>query len=193
MVDKAGLSNLPYIANKPITSDTSGAQNDTDTPITQGQVNIKVQTETIDVATAIQQIQSNSTSADGAFVYFTGMVRDFVDGSGTSQASSSLYLEYYPGMCEREIKKICLAAKHKWQVNNIDVIHRVGDLKVGEPIVFIGISSTHRNNAFKACEYIIDTLKTQAPFWKQEKLADGSKFWVVQSDYDANKADQWKL
>lgn len=152
---------------------------------------IKVQFETIDCNSLISDLHSKNAKDAGAFVYFTGMVRDFIGADGTKQAAKSLRLEYYPGMCEKEIAKICDQAKSKWDVHDIIVIHRVGDLLVGEPIVFIGIASTHRLNAFRACEFIIDNLKTKAPFWKQEQLLNGKKFWVEQQLSDYQKTETW--
>lgn len=155
-------------------------------------ISVTVQTETIDSTQLIDDLQTKNASQAGAFVYFVGMVRDFVGPDGSTKPAKSLYLEYYPGMCEKEIQKICQHAKQRWDIHEITVIHRVGDLLVGEPIVFIGVASTHRLNSFRACEYIIDALKTKAPFWKQEKLADGSKFWVSQQEADALKTKSWQ-
>lgn len=158
----------------------------------QKNIKVAVQTQTIDWHKLINELQNDNTSRAGAFVYFVGMVRDFVDTNGTAYTAKSLYLEYYPGMCEKEIYKICAQAQQRWNVHDIVVIHRVGELQIGEPIVFIGVASTHRTGSFNACEYIIDALKTRAPFWKQERLADGNKFWVKQQKSDEEKTLAWQ-
>lgn len=155
-------------------------------------INVSVQTQAIDSQQLISNLQINNVNQSGAFVYFIGMVRDFVDNTGNRHATKSLRLEYYPGMCEKQIYKICEQAQQRWDIHDIVVVHRVGDLLVGESIVFIGVASTHRAHSFQACEYIIDALKTRAPFWKQEKLANGDKFWVKQQKSDELKTLDWQ-
>lgn len=157
----------------------------------QQDIEITIQTQAFDANQLINQLQQDSISQAGAYVYFVGMVRDYVAADASKHRTKSLYLEHYPGMCEREIQNICNYAQSKWQVYGIRVVHRVGELGLGEPIVFIGVASTHRTNAFRACEYVIDALKTRAPFWKRESLRTGEQFWVEQTNQDRAKTAQW--
>lgn len=133
------------------------------------------------------QAELRGRHAAGAIVTFTGYVRDYAQDAATR----SLFLEHYPGMCEREVEDICAAAGARWQVLESLVVHRVGELRHKEQIVFVAVASAHRGDAFRACEYIIDALKTRAPFWKRENLAAGSSFWVSQHQADADKTAQW--
>ncbi|WP_417276234.1 molybdenum cofactor biosynthesis protein MoaE [Castellaniella sp.] len=148
---------------------------------------VVVQTERFDTAALIDQLQKRAAGQAGAYVYFLGTVRDYSPDS----PSESLFLEHYPGMCEREVQALCERAQARWDILDTHVVHRVGELPVGDPIVFVGVSSTHRSEAFRACEYIIDTLKTRAPFWKRETLASGRAFWVQQQEADALKTESW--
>ncbi|MDY0309880.1 MAG: molybdenum cofactor biosynthesis protein MoaE [Castellaniella sp.] len=148
---------------------------------------IRIQTERFEAAELAKQLQDRAGSRAGALVHFLGMVRDYSPDAG----SHSLFLEHYPGMCEREIQALCDHAKQRWDVLDTLVVHRVGELPLGDPIVFVGVAATHRGQAFQACEYIIDALKTRAPFWKRETLADGRAFWVEQRAADAAKTAQW--
>ncbi|MBV2182180.1 MAG: molybdenum cofactor biosynthesis protein MoaE [Castellaniella sp.] len=149
---------------------------------------VLIQTERFDVAALIAQLQARTAGQAGALVHFLGTVRDYSPQAG----SHSLFLEHYPGMCEREIESLCERARQRWDILDTLVVHRVGELPLGDPIVFVGVASAHRGDAFRACEYIIDTLKTRAPFWKRETLADGHAFWVQQRDTDALKTAQWE-
>lgn len=124
---------------------------------------------------------------DGACVMFCGLVRDIARyGAGTE-----LSLEHYPGMTEAAIEAIVEQAAARWSVNRVRVIHRVGRLKAGEQIVFVGVCSAHRGDAFAACEFIMDFLKTQAPIWKKE-TADGTSAWVEQRSSDRDAASRWQ-
>ena len=120
----------------------------------------------------------------GAIVTFTGLVRDINQG----QQISDLSLEHYPGMTEKCLVDIVEQAKQRWNIIASTVIHRVGQLAISDQIVYVGIASQHRGDAFAACEYIMDYLKTQAPFWKKETMADGETKWV-----DARESDQQSL
>ncbi|MGA0582484.1 MAG: molybdenum cofactor biosynthesis protein MoaE [Castellaniella sp.] len=148
---------------------------------------IRIQTEPFDVAELAGQLQARANGRAGALVHFLGMVRDYSPDAG----SRSLFLEHYPGMCEREIQALCDHATQRWDILDTLVVHRVGELPLGDPIVFVGVAAAHRGQAFQACEYIIDALKTRAPFWKRETLADGRAFWVEQRAADAEKTAQW--
>lgn len=146
-----------------------------------------IQTERFDAGALAAQLQAATRGQAGACVHFLGTVRDYQPDA----SSRSLFLEHYPGMCEREIQALCDEAQRRWDILDTLVVHRVGELPLGEPIVFVGVASTHRGTAFRACEYIIDALKTRAPFWKRETLADGQRFWVQQQHADALKTAQW--
>ena len=149
---------------------------------------IVIQTQSFDVGALAAQLQAQTSGAAGAYVYFVGTVRDYSPDS----RSRSLFLEHYPGMCERQIQTLCDQARQRWGILDTLVVHRVGELPLGDPIVFVGAASAHRSQAFRACEFIIDALKTRAPFWKRETLADGQAFWVKQQAADAHKAAQWE-
>lgn len=115
----------------------------------------------------------------GAIVTFTGLVRDFGDRKGVT----GLFLEHYPGMTEQAIQALIDQAHQRWQIQRTRVIHRVGNLDLGERIVFVGVASAHRKDAFAACEYLIDALKASVPLWKKERSTDGDH-WVEQKASD---------
>ncbi|MBB5320887.1 molybdenum cofactor biosynthesis protein MoaE [Marinobacter oulmenensis] len=115
----------------------------------------------------------------GAIVTFTGLVRDFGDRQGVT----GLFLEHYPGMTEQAIQALIDQAHQRWQIQRTRVIHRVGNLDLGERIVFVGVASAHRKDAFAACEYLIDALKASVPLWKKERGTDGDH-WVEQKASD---------
>ncbi len=125
--------------------------------------------------------------AIGAIVTFVGLMRDFNEGDSVS----SLYLEHYAGMTEKVLQDICQQARERWQLQQIRIIHRVGALEPSDQIVFVGVSSRHRGDAFGACEFIMDFLKTQAPFWKREDTAQGSR-WVEARQSDDEASRRWQ-
>lgn len=125
-------------------------------------------------------------NADGAVVTFVGKVRDFNDGANVTD----LTLEHYPGMTEAVLEQIEAQARARWSLNYVTIIHRVGTMTLGEQIVFIGVSSAHRKDAFAACEFLIDFLKTKAPFWKLEAGSQGAH-WVDAKDSDQQAAQMW--
>jgi len=149
---------------------------------------VLVQPQDFDAAALTAQLRAATAGQAGALVSFTGYVRDYA----TDRSTSSLYLEHYPGMCEREIAAICAEARARWPVAATLVAHRHGELQLAEQIVYVGVASAHRGLAFRACEYIIDALKTRAPFWKRETLSSGERFWVEQREADADKTRQWR-
>ncbi|MCG9698062.1 molybdopterin synthase catalytic subunit MoaE [Shewanella sp. Isolate11] len=126
-------------------------------------------------------------NSDGAVVTFVGKVRDFNDGS----VVTDLTLEHYPGMTEAVLQQIAQQARERWPLNEVTIIHRVGTMSLGEQIVFIGVTSAHRKAAFAACEFLIDFLKTKAPFWKLE-AGDKGKNWVEAKDADEQAAKMWQ-
>jgi len=148
---------------------------------------ITVQEHDFDAGQLIAELYNTHAGQTGAVLSFIGYVRDY----DTSSETQSLVLEHYPGMCEREIQEICEHAASRWDIQAYRVVHRVGSLNRNEQIVFVGVSSAHRGEAFKAGEYIIDALKTRAPFWKREVLSDGQQFWVQQREEDAEKTASW--
>jgi len=146
-----------------------------------------VQEADFDAAALTARMRGQSAGQAGALVTFTGYVRDYSENRPTRD----LFLDHYPGMCEREIEAICSAARRRWDILRELVVHRVGELRHGDQIVFVAVASAHRSAAFDACEYIIDALKTRAPFWKRETLADGESFWVGQRETDLHKTSSW--
>jgi molybdopterin synthase catalytic subunit len=139
---------------------------------------ISVQQEDFEIGFEIKNI-SKSKSV-GAVASFIGLVRDV-----------AMTLEHYPGMTERAIEKIVDEAKSRWQVMDCTVIHRYGALKPNDQIVLVAVASAHRGDAFEACEFIMDYLKTQAPFWKKEQTAEGAR-WVEAKAADDKAAERWK-
>lgn len=147
---------------------------------------VVVQTETFDPGAMLNALHAERLGV-GAVVGFVGYVRDFNDG----QDVAGMLLEHYPGMTEKALEKIIEEARERWSLLQADVLHRVGRLEPGEPIVFVGVASAHRQAAFEACHFIIDYLKTRAPFWKQEQTPDGPR-WVDARDSDSTAADRWR-
>jgi molybdopterin synthase catalytic subunit len=140
-----------------------------------------------DSATLLESLRGRNVGVAGAVVTFTGYVRDF----SSDDQTQTLYLEHYPGMCERELAEIGDESLRRWHVSDYVIAHRYGELPKGAQIVFVAIAGVHRGDAFRACEFIIDALKTRAPFWKRETLADGRQFWVGQREGDHDRAHRW--
>lgn len=115
----------------------------------------------------------NTAGKFGASAIFVGTMRDFNEG----ETVRGMLLEHYPGMTERHLEGICEQAAKKWQLVDTLVIHRVGELRPGDPIVLVAVWSAHRKDAFEACRHIMEELKSQAPFWKKELLDTGTR-WV---------------
>lgn len=147
---------------------------------------VVVQTETFDPGAMLNALHAERLGV-GAVVGFVGYVRDFNDG----QDVVGMLLEHYPGMTEKALEKIVEEARERWPLLQADVLHRVGRLEPGEPIVFVGVASAHRQAAFEACHFIIDYLKTRAPFWKQEQTPEGPR-WVDARDSNTAAADRWR-
>jgi molybdopterin synthase catalytic subunit len=148
---------------------------------------VVVQEADFDASALLAGLRARAGAAAGAIVTFTGYVRDF----STDEATQTLFLEHYPGMCERELEEIGQQALSRWQVVDFVIAHRVGALPRNAQIVFVGAASAHRGDAFRACEYMIDALKTRAPFWKRETLASGRSFWVEQRQTDDDRTRSW--
>ena len=133
-----------------------------------------------------EQDQLSSNTGTGALVTFTGLVRDENLGDDVG----GLYLEHYPGMTEKALQEIIDAAAKRWPLQAIKVIHRVGQLHPGDRIVFVGVASAHRKAAFEICEFVMDYLKTRAPFWKKETTPEGDR-WVDARESDEEAAKRW--
>jgi molybdopterin synthase catalytic subunit len=123
----------------------------------------------------------------GALASFVGLVRDINDGAGVSEMT----LEHYPGMTEKALEAIVAEAKARWDIYGVRVIHRVGPLKPCDQIVLVAVTSAHRGEAFAACEFIMDYLKTRAPFWKRETTPEGGR-WVDARETDDSAAARWQ-
>lgn len=123
----------------------------------------------------------------GAVVAFIGLVRDLNAGTAVSE----LTLEHYPAMTQKALEAIVQQAQQRWDIDEVALIHRVGRLLPSDQIVLVAVAGAHRGPAFQACEFIMDYLKTQAPFWKKEQTAAGTH-WVEARDSDAAAAQRWK-
>jgi molybdopterin synthase catalytic subunit len=123
----------------------------------------------------------------GALASFVGLVRDINDGAGVSE----MPLAHYPGMTEKALEAIVAEAQGRWDIYGALVIHRVGPLKPCDQIVLVAVTSAHRGEAFAACEFIMDYLKTRAPFWKKEQTRDGAR-WVDARETDDSAAARWQ-
>ncbi|MEI6897340.1 MAG: molybdopterin synthase catalytic subunit MoaE [Psychromonas sp.] len=147
---------------------------------------INVQSEDFNQQTEYERLRK--TSDTGAIVTFTGLVRDINHG----EKISALTLEHYPAMTEKSLFNIVERAKTRWDIINVTVIHRVGELQLLDQIVFVGIASLHRGDAFAACEFIMDHLKTEAPFWKKETNSEGQSYWVDARVSDQSALNKWQ-
>jgi len=149
-------------------------------------VKISIQQEDFDIGHESDLMRQACPQA-GAIVTFSGLVRDL---EGDKQVQS-LVLEHYPGMTETSLEKIVQEASERWPVIDTTVIHRVGELKAAEQIVFVAVASLHRQAAFSACEFIMDYLKTRAPFWKKCRDENGEN-WVEAKDSDEQASLRWQ-
>ncbi len=146
---------------------------------------VRVQTQDFDAGLEISQLR-NARKDTGAVVSFIGQVRDVNEGDAVSQ----LTLEHYPGMTEKALEAIVSQAKSRWDIFDAIVIHRVGTLQPTDQIVLVAVSGAHRGEAFKACEFIMDYLKTEAPFWKKEVTKTGER-WVEEKLTDDIARERW--
>jgi len=149
-------------------------------------IKIKIQNEDFDLSEETKLLYQNNT---GAVVNFVGIVRGYDEKS--NQIINSITLEHYPGMTETEIEKIIIESFDRWELTGVTVIHRIGNLKPFDQIVFVGVSSKHRQNAFDGCNFIMDWLKTKAPFWKFEEY-NSQKNWVSFNESDNQALEKWK-
>ncbi|MFO7908542.1 molybdopterin synthase catalytic subunit MoaE [Vreelandella aquamarina] len=149
-------------------------------------IDVCIQTQAFDMAYAYKDLLENRSDV-GAVVSFTGLVRDFNE----SPDVTGLTLEHYPGMTERTLEDIGKQAWHRWSLQGVRIIHRIGYMAPGDPIVRVSVASAHRRDAFEACDFIMDFLKTRAPFWKKEHARDGD-YWVKERESDQQDATRWQ-
>jgi molybdopterin synthase catalytic subunit len=148
-------------------------------------IDIRVQSEPFDLIHEQQTLWRGQPEA-GALVSFVGLMRDINEGSRVR----SMTLEHYPGMTEKALQSIAKEAAERWRLLAIRIIHRVGDLAPQDPIVLVAVTASHRGEAFRACEFLIDYLKIRAPFWKKETTDEGER-WVEARAGDDAAAESW--
>ncbi len=146
---------------------------------------VRVQSEDFDVGAEIASLRAADPKV-GAAAVFIGVARDLNDG----ERVASMTLEHYPGMTERALEGICAQARSRWNLIDVLVVHRIGTLRPTEQIVLVVVTSSHRGDAFAACEFVMDYLKTDAPFWKREATAQGSR-WVEARESDDAARERW--
>lgn len=146
---------------------------------------IKVQQEDFSLDDEYKALRADAPEI-GAIVTFTGLVRDL----NCDEQVTGLFLEHYPGMTEKVLEQLIEEAKQRWPIINARIIHRIGALKSSDQIVFVGVNSKHREAAFAACEFLMDFLKTKAPFWKKEQRESGDA-WVEAKSSDEERAVRW--
>lgn len=147
---------------------------------------VRVQEADFDLGAELDALRANDPRV-GALASFLGLVRDINDGTSVSEMT----LEHYPGMTEKALEAIVTEAKERWDLYDVLVIHRVGPLKPCDQIVLVGVTSAHRGEAFAACEFVMDYLKTRAPFWKREATPEGAH-WVDARETDGSAAARWQ-
>ena len=148
-------------------------------------VTVRVQHDDFDVGAELTALRTGRPEV-GAIASFIGVVRDLNDRA----AVGTLTLEHYPGMTERSLEAICVEATRRWSLFDVVVVHRIGTLQPTDPIVLVATSAAHRGEAFEACAFVMDYLKTQAPFWKKEATDRGER-WVDARASDAAAAGRW--
>ncbi|MCB1774707.1 MAG: molybdenum cofactor biosynthesis protein MoaE [Gammaproteobacteria bacterium] len=149
-------------------------------------IEIRVQADELDALAEIAAVSAGDTRVGGV-VSFVGLMRDLNQGDDIA----SMTLEHYPGMTEKALRKIVDEALERWELLGVRLVHRVGEVRPPDPIVVVAVAAAHRGEAFRACEFIIDFLKTRAPFWKRELKADGSQRWVDARSSDDAAAAGW--
>ena len=147
---------------------------------------VRIQTEDFDLSQEIKQLRAGDARV-GAVATFVGTVRDRNDGSEVA----AMTLEHYPGMTEKSLEEIIEKAKARWDIFDVLIIHRVGPLNIDDQIVLTAVTSAHRGEAFAACEYVMDYLKTLAPFWKKEDTPEGAR-WVDARLSDDEALKKWQ-
>lgn len=152
-----------------------------------GTSRVSIQTDDFDLGAEVAALRAGDAGV-GAVASFVGTVRDRSEGPSIQR----MELEHYPGMTERAIEAMVDAARQRFDIRSVRVIHRVGSLGVGDQIVLVAVSSAHRGQAFEACEFLMDYLKTQAPFWKKEHTPEGAH-WVDARAADDEALERWGL
>ncbi len=147
---------------------------------------VRIQTQDFDLSQEIKQLRAGDARV-GAVATFVGTVRDRNDGSDVA----AMTLEHYPGMTEKSLEEIIEKAKARWDIFDVLIIHRVGSLNIEDQIVLTAVTSAHRGEAFAACEYVMDYLKTLAPFWKKEDTPEGAR-WVDARLSDDEALKKWQ-
>ena len=147
---------------------------------------VRVQQADFDLGAEIKALRKGNAKI-GAIASFIGLVRDSNEG----ESVAAMTLEHYPGMTEKALELIVLQAQQRWDILDALVVHRIGELKPTDQIVLVVITSAHRGEAFAACEFIMDYLKTEAPFWKKEQTGTG-EHWVEARASDDDAASRWK-
>jgi molybdopterin synthase catalytic subunit len=150
-------------------------------------LSVRVQQEDFDLGAEVRRLAAGRTDI-GAIVTFTGVMR----GDNGGHAVAGMTLEHYPGMTEPELLQVEAEACERWPLQASLIVHRIGALKPGDNIVLVVTASAHRQAAFAAAEFLMDYLKTRAPFWKKESRADGSQRWVEAREGDDQAADRWR-
>ncbi|MGH1486304.1 MAG: molybdenum cofactor biosynthesis protein MoaE [Cellvibrionaceae bacterium] len=146
---------------------------------------INIQEHDFNHAEEYEQLRNKSPNI-GAIVTFCGLVRDFDNSKG-----QHLFLEHFSGMTEKVLTDIVQQSKERWPIIDVRITHRVGLLNIGEQIVFVGVNSQHRESAFQACEFIMDFLKTQAPFWKKA-ITEDKNYWIEAKQSDEAAKKRWE-
>jgi len=146
---------------------------------------VRVQHEDFDLGAEVAALRAGRANV-GAVACFVGTVRDMNQGTGVS----TMFLEHYPGMTDKSLEDIVGQAKSRWQLDEVLVIHRVGPLQPLDQIVLVAVTCAHRGEAFEACEFVMDWLKTRAPFWKKEATPQGER-WVDARESDDAAAARW--
>jgi molybdopterin synthase catalytic subunit len=149
-------------------------------------VTVRVQQADFDLGAELTALRAGDARV-GALASFVGLVRDVSHGTSVAEMT----LEHYPGMTEKALEAIVDEAKSRWEIHGTLVIHRVGPLKPCDQIVLVAVTSAHRGEAFAACEFIMDYLKTRAPFWKREATPEGAR-WVDARETDDSAAARWQ-
>jgi molybdopterin synthase catalytic subunit len=181
----------PIIPKKIISNQVSSTQVSSKKDLAKKEVyqEISIQYNDFSLADEVALLEKDNVT-DGAVVTFTGRVRNNNNGNTVT----ALTLEHYPGMTEKSLVKIIIQSKARWNIGRVKVIHRIGELSIGEQIVFVGVTSKHRQDAFAANEFIMDYLKVKAPFWKKEQITNAgqlSENWLDAKNSDTNKAELW--
>jgi molybdopterin synthase catalytic subunit len=150
-------------------------------------MSVRVQQEVFDLGHETMKLRGDDPQV-GALVSFVGLVRDLND----EQTVSQMILEHYPGMTEKALSSLENEARQRWKIIDALIIHRVGKLLPGDPIVLVAVTSAHRRDAFDACQFLMDALKTSAPFWKKETTPAGDR-WVDARESDDASLARWKI